>query len=509
MTTVNQNTRQYAASLRREERKRREMIAEFYSRLFLLGGMITGTDTYKRTMAHAFRDFALNNAVYHLTLRKGMTEPGAGDQLVMAGHELLNQWFHRPVKRADILVARDFSLNRSAVKVFPTEMWDRLLASHGRKQNIHLPVDVWGFPGGQTFLKNVPCLVFDGVGGIVSYLEPAMCRYFAPVIQATKGRLMRNAAGNFAEFGLRAAQLEDNHLLMLLALFVGAGGVPILTSNDTAEFMWPDMFKAIGTIGHEGMSSNQSLDRSLGECELEMMNLALANVPNSKLLCDLVDAETIGLDNYIRALLANPDAVAAGARVDSGDIAAQCATYHLESEAALSEAGIVGNRVIVYEDEVNPVKCMEVAATFYQRTGRKPDGILFPGAGGYFQRDVHRDTVSAAFKRSQSDGNPNMKFSNSPGKESIPGNPRVYGRGDVMYIADASENVDGVPLFVKLVDQGRIVYDESHREQGARANETWGKYTRVERSPLIQFYIETYTAKRDAERKAHPRYRNA
>lgn len=502
-TVSNQARRRMEARI---NAKRKEMIAEFYRRLFLLGGMITSTDTYKRTMSYAFRDFAMKDAVYHLTLRKGMNEPGAGDQLIMAGHELLYQWFGQPLKRSDILIARDFSLTQSAVKVFPTEMWDRVLASQPRRKNITLPIDVWGFPGGQTFLKNVPCLVFEGMGGLVTNIEPAMCRYFAPVIKATKGRLMRIGAGQFAEFGLRAAQLEDNHLLTLLALYVGSGGMPILTSNDTAEFMWPHMFKSIGTIGHEGMSSNQELDRSLAECELEMMDLALKMVPNSKLLADLVDAETIGLDNYIKALLMNPQATQGGARVDSGNIAEQCATYYLEGERALAEAGIPGNRIIVYEDEVRPEKCAEVNRIFSDRTGEKPT-VLFPGAGGYFEREVHRDTVSAAFKRSKTGEHPNMKFSNSPGKESIPGNPRVYGRGDVMYIADASEEVDGEPLYVKLVDQGRIVYNETHLAQGQRSTATWGKFTRVERSPLITHYIDTYTAKRDAERRAHPRYK--
>jgi len=35
----------------------------------------------------------------------------------------------------------------------------------------------------------------------LTYLEPAMCRYFAPVIQATKARLMKLATPRDAEFG--------------------------------------------------------------------------------------------------------------------------------------------------------------------------------------------------------------------------------------------------------------------------------------------------------------------
>ncbi|MBZ0185477.1 MAG: nicotinate (nicotinamide) nucleotide adenylyltransferase, partial [Candidatus Obscuribacterales bacterium] len=59
--------------------KRAAMIDEFYSRMFALGGFIGATDTYKRTMWHAVPEFALAPAAYHLTMRKGLAEEGAGD----------------------------------------------------------------------------------------------------------------------------------------------------------------------------------------------------------------------------------------------------------------------------------------------------------------------------------------------------------------------------------------------------------------------------------------------
>src|SRR5947209_3741522 len=163
--------------------KRQAMREEFFGNLFLLGGWIGGTDTYKRTMWAAVPDVALARACYSLTMRKGLPEAGADDQLVMAGHEaMLAQWFHRPLRRADILLARHWFSERSSVRSFPNELWDAILASQPG-EDIHLPVDVWGFPGGQVFRPGIPCLVFEGMGGAVSYLEPAMCRYFAPVIQ--------------------------------------------------------------------------------------------------------------------------------------------------------------------------------------------------------------------------------------------------------------------------------------------------------------------------------------
>src|SRR5271157_1524979 len=86
--------------------KRAAMRDEFFAKLFLLGGWLGGTDTYKRTMWAAVPDIATSRAGYTLTMRKGLPEPGADQQLIMAGHEtMLAQWFHRPLRRADVLLA--------------------------------------------------------------------------------------------------------------------------------------------------------------------------------------------------------------------------------------------------------------------------------------------------------------------------------------------------------------------------------------------------------------------
>ena len=474
--------------------KRAAMREEFFAKLFLLGGWPGGTDTYKRTMWAAVPDVALARAAYSLTMRKGLPEPGADKQLIMAGHEaMLAQWFHRPLLRADVELAGRWYSERSAVKAFPDAAWDAVLGSQPG-EDIYLPVDVWGFPGGQTFLAGVPCLFFEGPGGVVSYLEPAMCRYFVPLIQATKARLMKLATPRDAEFGLRAAPVEVSNVILLLARYVGGGGT--LTSNDTAEFMYPELFRSIGTIGHEYMSSLQSFDRSLGEAEYEAMDRFVSRMGTASLLCDLVDAETVGLENALRVIRSHPEAERVGIRVDSGDIAAQCVLYFEK----MKEAGITP-RLIVFEDEVSPDVVRKVYGYFRQHTGQEPT-MLFPGAGGYWWRLVHRDTVSAAFKRTATADHPNVKFSNSPGKETIPGYLRVYGRGEVLVVADASEPPQGEPLFVKLVEQGRIVYGEPFPEQAARADRTWGKYKRWELSPKVGEYMAKFQAMRAREVEA-------
>ncbi|MFO0803771.1 MAG: hypothetical protein U0791_11715 [Gemmataceae bacterium] len=476
--------------------KREAMREEFFAKLFLLGGWIGGTDTYKRTMWSAVPDVALARASYSLTFRRGLPEPGANNQLIMAGHEaMLAQWFHRPLKRADIELARDWYGSQSSTRAFPQELWAAALRSKDSASSlsgdVFLPIDIWGFPGGQAFLAGVPCLVFEGQGGFVSYLEPAMCRYFAPVIQATKARLMKLATPRDAEFGLRSAPVEVCNLILLLARFVGGGGK--LTSNDTAEFLYPELFQSIGTIGHEMMCAGQSFDRSLAEAEFDMMERFVSKMGTASLLCDLVDAESVGLENALRVIRTHPETTRVGIRVDSGDIAGQCVLYF----ESMKKQGLEP-RLIVFEDEVSPEQVRHVYEVFRARTGQEPT-MLFPGAGGWWWKLVHRDTVSAAFKRTATEDRPNIKFSNSPGKETIPGDLRVFARGDTMIVADASEAIDGDPLFVKLVEQGRIVHRESFEEQAARADRTWGRYAKWEPSPLVGEWLERFRVMRQRE----------
>lgn len=471
--------------------KRAAMCEEFLDRHFLLGGWLGGTDTYKRTMWAAVPDVATARAGYALTMRKGLPEPGAGQQLIMAGHEaMLAQWFRRPLKRSDIELARRWFKERSAVHAFPDELWQAILDGQ-RGEEVSLPVDVWGFPGGQTFLTGVPCLFFEGMGGAISYLEPAMCRYFAPLIQATKARLMKEAVPADAEFGLRSAPNEVSNIVLLLARYVGGRGR--LTSNDTAEFLYPELFQTVGTIGHEMICAAQSFDRPLADAEYEMMERFVTRMGDGALLCDLVDAYTVGLENALHVMKNHPDNDRIGIRVDSGDIAAQCGLYFRR----MREEGLTPRR-IVFEDEVTPETVRTVFEHFRRATGHEPD-VLFPGAGGYWWRLVLRDTVSAAFKRTATEDRPNVKFSNSPGKESIPGYLRVYEVGDTLLIADSSEAAPGKPLFVKLVEQGRIIHHESFDEQADRADHTWGRYLRWELSPQLQEYLDRFRAMRGHE----------
>src|SRR5947209_9747332 len=112
------------------------------------------------------------------------------------------------------------------------------------------------------------------------------------------------------------------------------------------------------------MCARQSLERTLGEAEYYMMYRFNTRMGTASLLCDLVDAETVGLDNALRVIRAHPETERVGIRVDSGDIAGQCVLYFQK----MKELGVTP-RTIVFEDEVTPDGIRKVYSIFREKTG--------------------------------------------------------------------------------------------------------------------------------------------
>src|SRR6187549_1224815 len=115
------------------------------------------------------------------------------------------------------------------------------------------------------------------------------------------------------------------------------------------------------------MCAGQSFDRTLAEAEYEMMDRFVTSMGTASLLCDLVDAETVGLENALRVIKAHPETDRVGVRVDSGDIASQCVLYF----ERMRKLGIPP-RLIVFEDEVSPDAVRKVYDIFRARTGIEP-----------------------------------------------------------------------------------------------------------------------------------------
>ena len=305
------------------------------------------SDTYKRTMSGSGKLFSENFACYNLAARKAFTEEGANGRYIMAGLEkMLYPWFIEPVTQREVDFAKDFFKNRAQVKKFPEDAWQDVLDNGG-----HLPVDIYALPGGQTFLvkdgKYVPIMSVEGRGALVSHLEPHLENMYVPIIQATKAKLFGEVVGDqFAEFGLRADQLTNNHVPLMMALYVGGG--MRLTSDDQAALLFPEHFRDIGTVGHEYIMAYQKEGRTLEQAQRIAFEEFVDANDRSALLPDVIDTIKSGLPEILRLVkkyegtnkLIMP-------RFDSGNIAYQCITWKRMTLAA----GVLETKMVVEDLE--------------------------------------------------------------------------------------------------------------------------------------------------------------
>jgi len=479
---------------------------------------VATTDTYKRTMAGSSDIFALNYSCYTLAARRPLKEKlvdqleneedSRCNNLIVTGIEkMLYPWFMNPVSDTEIETAEKFFTEKAQVDKFPKNAWELVKANDG-----YFPIDIYGMPGGQTILvkdgKHVPIMSVEGPGALVSHLEPHLENMFAPIIQATKARLFRDVAGTqFAEFGLRSDQNENNHITLMQAVYVG-GGIK-LTSDDQAVMLFPEYFEDIGTMGHEYVMSYQRQGLSLEEAQERAFDDFVKANKRSALLVDTVDTIGSGLPAVIRMIKKySGTGKIILPRFDSGDVSKQCIIW----KKMTLDHGIKETKMIV-EDGYNPIKAMRTKNS-YSTAGFNPEDIIV-GAGGYFQEGCNRDSLSLVFKRSATDHigdrknlEASLKFSDDSGKNSIPGRIRVYERKNILIVAQEGEEIhDATPLYVKLVENGRIIYNEDLEIQRQRAERTWKLYDTIEYSSKTLEIIESrYKEKKDIEMRYGGKY---
>ena len=212
----------------------------------------------------------------------------------------------------------------------------------------------------------------------------------------------------------------------------------------------------------------------------------------SALLPDVINTIKSGLPAILRQLIKHKGSgKIIMPRFDSGDVPAQCLYW----KRMTLDAGFKETQMVV-EDGYNPTKGRETKR-IYAAAGFNPKDIIV-GAGGYFQEGCMRDAASLVDKRGATEHDEvlesSMKFSDSVGKSSIPGQIRIYERDRTLIVAQAGESIDGKLVSVKLVENGRIVYLENLDVQKQRADRTWDLYTNIEYSPLTQRLIDERTA---------------
>ena len=389
------------------------------------------TDTYNRTMDHIVGPEGLTPATYALQMRRS-----PHGYLIAMGMRPMLETFARPITQAEVDFAADYYENHANVPYFNRAMWQTIVDKyHG-----YIPMEVDSVPEGTALLPGDPVFRITGPSEMVAHFEPRLHRIFYPSMVATTSHVIgREFPGRFIEVGKRGAITEEMHLIATRAMLAG-GGIN-LTSNDAAAAVHKDL-KDVGTMGHRYV---QSLSIQEGFTEIDAFKQAIDACKVTYLLIDLIDSYR-GIDIAIKLKeeYRHTDKFIA-IRLDSGAVDQQT-IYTLKE---LAKRGFLDpNRDKVVVEGIDSIDDMRAIDALVRSNGFDPAKNVLYGAGGLLlSHRTSRSDASTGFKLTQFGDHPTMKFSDSPGKESVPGKPTVFNGAGGRVIGQAGERI-GKDLFV-------------------------------------------------------------
>lgn len=390
------------------------------------------TDAYKFSMAQA--GFPLRRERFVLSFRKGGP-------------------FFIPCDLAKVV--------KNMLPSLPTVKEAAFLTANGygmtpaMEQALQGDIEIWCAPDHSWVYATEPILTVTGPSFLVSWLEPLLIMLNGPIQMAAdiingqktietsqqaskiaeiiskmihrsqdinivnyEGNLILRAknilevvgdADKVFEVGLRAATCFDEHMEAMK--FCKAAG---LTKTSNLYAAWKLYMIPVGTTGHEHQMrwmNDYDAYSAIRDCRPETPSY----------LFDTYNPYW-GLQTALDMIAKNPDKKAT-LRFDSGDFER---LFGMIVNSNVNK----DNTYIIFEDGYDFEKTLNTLE-MVRNSNWKQENVMF-GYGGYFQLsydgNYFRDNVSAAYKLSCTNDIPVWKFSGTPGKNSIPGNPVVFRR---------------------------------------------------------------------------------
>ena len=335
--------------------------------------------------------------------------------------------------------------------------------------------DIHAIPEGTPVFANEPLINITGPTIDVQMFETYLLSVmnFQTLIATKASRMVRAARGGTCfDFGARRAHGRDAGILAARASFIGGvAGTSLVAAGRYFDI------PCVGTVAHKFI-----LDRPV---ELEAFRAYAKSFPHNTVL--LIDTyETIqGAKN---ACLVGKEMEAQGyrlrgVRLDSGDLL----KLSQEVRSILDSAGLTYVQIFASGDldefkidQLRQQKApidgfgigtrLATGANFNPLTGEGGVSAL-PGVYKHVERNDGSDVI------------PTMKFSDEPGKSTLPARKQVYRflDADGCYERDVislwgESSQEGEALLVPIVHQGRLVYHfPSVTELQARATEELSK----------------------------------
>ena len=233
-------------------------------------------------------------------------------------------------------------------------------------------------------------------------------------------RALKGDAHRAFEVGLRAATCMQQHLMVLeVCRSLGV----LKTSNVYGA--WKLYMIPVGTTGHEHQMRHGG---SLVDDRIGYRAIRDSRPEPPSYLFDTTDPLGRGIPAMFDVIKEDPER-GCSARFDSGNQNVQFESIYTRCRMTGGVFWITPN--LIFEDSYNAEKVEnnEVFLDSYEW----PRELRMYGFGGDWvsapSLTPHtRDVASVGYKLAMTAGRPTMKFSGSPGKKSIPGNPRILER---------------------------------------------------------------------------------
>ncbi len=414
---------------------------------------IINTDTYNRTMDYlrgpeGWRE----EETYVLQMRRS-----PHGYLVACGIEdAVNELVTQPITQEELDEAEQYYAANN-VPFFNKDMWQAIIDENDG----FLPIEIYGARDGTVVLPGEPLIRATGPGELIAHFEHLFHRPFYDTLVATKGNELTKLLGDpnrFIEVGKRGTPDELTHLRAIKALQVG--GDITMTSNDAAGVAFEDV-RSVGTIGHRYVQRFPSVEAAFRH--------AVENLDTVSLLVDLVDSyDGMNIALKLKEEYRETDKNI-WVRLDSGDLKAQL-RYYLDACNERGYTDPIRDRITV-EGFENLEDIAEMEAMLTEEEKKR---VIYGGGGIAVSQQTSRSDASTGFKLAEyvtpaGVVEPSRKFSDSPGKESLPGEPTIIVLdGLARYIAQYKEMDQGTDLLELLYANGQIAQPSSIDQARAR-----------------------------------------
>lgn len=410
---------------------------------------VMSTDTYNRTMTFLKWEKGSKVETYTLTFRKS---PNKSYNIVYGVRNAVKKILGMPITQVELDFAEEFyarERERWWNAYFNRAMWQRVIDEN----NWFLPLEIKAVDDWEVLKPNEPVMSITWPGELAAVFEPLFLRVFFQSVAATDMHFIEQiiGEGRVVEFGKRAAVNEDAHIDAVEACFIW-GGLK-WTSNDLAALAIPQVVSA-GTTAHRYFASYSTEDEAFVN--------AIEKTDRIGLLVDLVDSyrwidKIVALKKKYRR-----SGKIISMRLDSWDLVDQVlyGLNKLKVEWMLDPA----KDKIVVADISNVDKIREIEEKVREAGFEPKDFILYGLWGLLVARNKLRDTVSAAFKLTQTEDGPTGKLSNDVGKNVIPGKLNIELVDGERVIVQDDEEVRWERLLRKVYDRWQLLFEWSDSE---------------------------------------------